>query len=87
MAKADCVFSTPPTNTSATRRHFLTIAAAGATALTLAPARAAAHHADPIFSRRSRHTRMPIQPWRPLPYWLPIKPARTAWRTMAARDC
>jgi hypothetical protein len=42
MAKADCVFNTPPTNTSATRRHFLTIAAAGATALTLAPARAAA---------------------------------------------
>jgi hypothetical protein len=46
MAQADSVLSTPPTNTSPTRRKILgTIAAAGATALTLAPA-AAAHTID-----------------------------------------
>jgi hypothetical protein len=42
MTQADSVHSTPPTNTSPTRRNILgTIAAAGATALTLAPAAAA----------------------------------------------
>jgi hypothetical protein len=46
MTQADSVHSTPPTNTSPTRRNILgTIAAAGATALTLAPA-AAAHTLD-----------------------------------------
>jgi hypothetical protein len=46
MAKATRVHSTPPTSTSPTRRNILgTIAAAGATALTLAPA-AAAHTLD-----------------------------------------
>lgn len=42
MTQADSVHSTPPTNASALdRRHFLTIAAVGATALTAAPAVAA----------------------------------------------
>jgi hypothetical protein len=42
MTQADSVYITPPTNTSPTRRNILgTIAAAGATALTLAPAAAA----------------------------------------------
>src|SRR6476661_11066247 len=47
MTQADRMLSAPPTNTSAlpvdqARRRLLTIAAAGATALTVAPARAAA---------------------------------------------
>ena len=51
MTQADSVHSTPPTNTSPTRRNILgTIAAAGATALTLTPAQAAALGADPIFA-------------------------------------
>jgi hypothetical protein len=51
MTQADSVHSTPPTNTSPTRRNILgTIAAAGAAALTLTPARAAAPGADPIFA-------------------------------------
>jgi hypothetical protein len=51
MTQADSVFNTPPTNTSPTRRNILgTIAAAGATALTLPPARAAAPAADPIYA-------------------------------------
>ena len=37
------------------RRHFLTIAAAGATALTVAPARAAAPAADPIHAAIEAH--------------------------------
>lgn len=56
MAKADCVYITPPTNTSPTRRNILgTIAAAGAAALTLTPARAAAPGADPIYAAIERH--------------------------------
>ncbi len=38
-----------------TRRRLLTIAAAGATALTVAPARAAAPAADPIYALIERH--------------------------------
>jgi hypothetical protein len=50
MTQADSVHSTPPTNTSATRRNILgTIAVAGATALTL-PAHAAAPAVDPIYA-------------------------------------
>jgi hypothetical protein len=56
MTQADSVHSTPPTNTSPTRRNILgTIAGAGATALTLAPARAAASAADPIYAAIERH--------------------------------
>jgi hypothetical protein len=55
MTQADSVHSTPPTNTSPTRRNILgTIAAAGATALTLTPARALTA-ADPIFGIIERH--------------------------------
>jgi hypothetical protein len=60
MAKADRVHSTPPTNTSViddtqspgkprSRRSVLGAIAAGAAALTLAPARAAAPAIDPVF--------------------------------------
>jgi hypothetical protein len=56
MAKATRVHSTPPTNTSPTRRNILgTIAAAGATALTLTPARAAAPSVDPVFAAIDSH--------------------------------
>ena len=56
MTQADSVHSTPPTNTSPTRRNILgTIAAAGATALTLTPARAAALGTDPIYAAIERH--------------------------------
>jgi hypothetical protein len=56
MTQADSVHSTPPTNTSPTRRNILgTIAGAGAVALTLPPARAAALGADPIYAAIERH--------------------------------
>jgi hypothetical protein len=56
MTQADSVHSTPPTNTSPTRRNILgTIAAAGAAALTLAPARAADPAIDPIYEVIERH--------------------------------
>jgi hypothetical protein len=56
MTQADSVLSTPPTNTSLTRRNILgTIAAAGATALTLPPAHAAAPVHDPIFAAIEAH--------------------------------
>jgi hypothetical protein len=57
MDQADGVHSTPPTNTptDTTRRHFLTVAAAGAAALTLPPARAASQAADPICEVIERH--------------------------------
>ena len=56
MTQADSVHSTPPTNTSPTRRNILgTIAAGGAAALMLTPARAAAPGADPIFAAIERH--------------------------------
>ncbi len=60
MTQADRVHSTPPTSTSATRRHFLTIAAAGATALTVAPARAATPAADPIYAAIAVHRKAHI---------------------------
>jgi hypothetical protein len=63
MTQADSVHSTPPTNASPTRRNILgTIAAAGATALTLTPARAAAPGADPIYAGIERHKAACI-PW------------------------
>jgi hypothetical protein len=63
MTQADSVHSTPPTNTSPTRRNILgTIAAAGATALTLKPARAAAPAPDPIYAAIERHKAACI-PW------------------------
>ncbi len=43
------------------RRRLLTIAAAGATALTVAPARATAPAADPIYAAIERHKR-PMPP-------------------------
>jgi hypothetical protein len=68
MTQADSVHSTPPTNTSAiddpqspakprSRRSVLgaIAAAAGATALTVAPARAAAPGADPVYAAIERH--------------------------------
>jgi hypothetical protein len=64
MTQATRVHSTPPTNTSAnnqpgpvdpTRRRFLTVAAAGAAALTLTPARAASPAVDPIHAVIERH--------------------------------
>jgi hypothetical protein len=61
MAQADRVHSTPPTNTSKitpvdpTRRHLLTVAAAGAAALAIAPACAAASAVDPIYAVIERH--------------------------------
>jgi hypothetical protein len=56
MTQADSVHSTPPTNTSPTCRNILgTIAAAGATALTLTPARAAAPAPNPIYGAIERH--------------------------------
>jgi hypothetical protein len=56
MTQADRVHSTPPTNSSPTRRNILgTIAAAGASALTLAPARAARSAVDPIYAAIERH--------------------------------
>jgi hypothetical protein len=56
MTQADSVHSTPPTNTSPTRRNILgTIAAAGAAALTLAPARAEALVPDPIYAAVEAH--------------------------------
>jgi hypothetical protein len=61
MTQADRVHSTPPTNTSSTRRNILgTIAAAGATALTLEPARAAAPAADPIYAAITVHRKAHI---------------------------
>jgi hypothetical protein len=55
MTQADSVHSTPPTNTSATRRNILgTIAVGGATALTL-PAHAAAPAVDPIYAAIEKH--------------------------------
>jgi hypothetical protein len=63
MAKADRVYITPPTNTSPTRRNILgTIAAGGAAALTLTPARAAAPGTDPIFAAIERHKAACV-PW------------------------
>jgi hypothetical protein len=63
MTQADSVLSTPPTNTSPTRRNILgTIAAAGATALTLTPARAAPSVPDPIYAAIERHNAACI-PW------------------------
>jgi hypothetical protein len=63
MTQADSVHSTPPTNASPTRRNILgTIAAAGATALTLTPARAAAPGADPIYAAIERHKAACV-PW------------------------
>jgi hypothetical protein len=60
MTKADRVHSTPPTNTSAnnppepvdtTRRHFLSVAVAGAAAIaTAAPATAGVAEPDPAFA-------------------------------------
>jgi hypothetical protein len=57
MAKANSVLSTPPTNTpiDTTRRHFLTVAAAGGAALTLPPVRAASQAADPIYEVIESH--------------------------------
>lgn len=60
MIQADRIHSTRLTNTSAlpvdpTRRRLLTIAAAGATALTVGPVRAVASAADPIFAAIERH--------------------------------
>jgi hypothetical protein len=56
MTQADSVHSTPPTSTSPTRRNILgTIAAAGVTALTLTPARAAAPSVDPVFAAIDSH--------------------------------
>jgi hypothetical protein len=61
MTQADSVHSTPPTNTSTTRRNILsTIAAAGATALTLTPARAAAPAPDPIYAAIERHKALTV---------------------------
>jgi hypothetical protein len=63
MTQATRVHSTPPTSTSPTRRNILgTIAAAGATALTLAPARAAALGTDPIYAAIERH-KVACVPW------------------------
>src|SRR5204863_7770571 len=51
MTRADRMHSTPPTNSSLTRRNMIgAIAAARAKALTLAPARAAVPAADPIYA-------------------------------------
>jgi hypothetical protein len=59
MIKADCVFSTPPTNTpiDTTRRHFLSVAAGGAVAAAI-PTYARAnpgHAADPAFALIAAH--------------------------------
>jgi hypothetical protein len=63
MPKADSVHSTPPTNTSLSRRNILgTIAAAGAVALTLTPAGAGAPGADPIYAAIERHKAACV-PW------------------------
>jgi len=43
-----------------TRRRFLSVAAGGATALTLAPARAAAPAADPIYAAIERHRALTV---------------------------
>jgi hypothetical protein len=63
MTQADSVHSTPPTSTSPTRRNILgTIAAAGATALTLPPAHAAAPAPDPIYAAIEPH-KVACVPW------------------------
>jgi acyl-coenzyme A thioesterase PaaI-like protein len=58
MTQADCVYSTPPTNTPVdpTRRHLLTIAAGGAVAAAVdIAALAAATAIDPIYAAIERH--------------------------------
>ena len=61
MTQADSVHSTPPTNSSPTRRNILgTIAAAGATALTLPAAQAAAPDPDPIYAAITVHRKAHI---------------------------
>jgi hypothetical protein len=64
MTKADCVYSTPPTNTSVTRRKILGTAAVAAAALAASGAVAAAIPAaaiaampttDPIYAAIERH--------------------------------
>jgi hypothetical protein len=58
MTQADCVLSTPPTNTpiDTTRRHLLTVAAGGAVAaLTTASPTIAARAPDPIYAAIERH--------------------------------
>ena len=56
MTQADSVHSTPPTNTSPTRRNILgTIAAAGAAAIATGPAIAGPAEPDPIYAAIERH--------------------------------
>jgi hypothetical protein len=58
MAQADCVHSTPPTNTpiDTTRRHFLSVAAGGAVAAAIPTAALVAATAiDPIYAAIERH--------------------------------
>jgi hypothetical protein len=72
MTQANSMHSMPPTNTSAiddpqstrphSRRSVLGAIAAGATALTIAPARAAASGADPTYAAIERHEAACV-PW------------------------
>jgi hypothetical protein len=57
MTQADRVYSTPPISTPVdpTRRHFLTVAAAGAASAIVAPALPAASTIDPIFELIEAH--------------------------------
>jgi hypothetical protein len=52
MTQADSVYSTPPTNTPVdkSRRHFLTVASAGAASVIAAPALPAVPTIDPVFA-------------------------------------